>query len=115
MDSPRSGHAVSAGNEQNRPPLILEISGGFAWDSGRGKSVGNVPLTAPRRSLNCRGFQSQGFFYPAVRFQFSERAPEFNSGLFVSEKRDSGVVLSLQFGFAVSDDPVFESVARIIT
>lgn len=53
-------------------------------------------LTAPRRRLNCRGFQDQGFENPAVRFQFSERVPEFNSGLFVSEKRDSGVVLSLR-------------------
>ena len=74
--------------------------------------VGNVesePLTGPRRSLNCRGFQSQGFFNPAVRFQLSERAPEFNSGLFVSEKRDSGVVLSLKFGFGISGRSGFES------
>ena len=64
---------------------------------GRGMGGGaQGPLTAPRRRLNCRGFQDQGFENPAVRFQFSERVPEFSSGLFVSEKRDFGVVLSLR-------------------
>ena len=44
---------------------------------------------------------------PAVRFQNSERAPESDSGLFVSEKRDFGVVLSLKPGSEIRNSRFF--------
>jgi len=55
-------------------------------------------LTPPRRRLNSARFRIQGFLNPAVLFQFSERAPEFSSGLFASRRWDSGALLSLNPG-----------------
>ncbi len=54
------------------------------------QGVDTTPQVAKLRAAS----GTRDFFNPAVRFQNVESQPELSSGLFVTEKRDFGVVLS---------------------
>jgi len=73
------------------PPSDGPSAAGSLLRGWVGRPVDRTPQVA-----NLRAAYGARELNPAVRFQISERAPESDSGLFVAEKRDTGVVLSLK-------------------